>query len=160
VLVNNAAHYVPAPAQDTRLEDWQQHFDTNVTAPFVLCAAARPSLIASGSGVVVNVLSTLASRPVAGTAAYSASKAALLSLTQTLALEWAADGVRVVAVSPGVVDTPVHSRQHLEQLASAHPLGRVGNADEIAQAILFLASPASDWSTGTVLVVDGGISLA
>ena len=160
LLVNNAALYKAASVAKMPLSEWQIHFDLNLRAPFLLCQAAYPWLKDSGSGVVVNVLSTLAQRPMPGVAAYSASKAALLSLTQTLALEWAKDGIRSVAVSPGVVDTPIHGGRDLSEMAAMHPLGRVGTAQEIAAAILFLASGASAWTTGSILTVDGGIHLA
>ncbi len=160
ILVNNAAVYRAASIAGMGLDDWQEHFDVNLRAPFLLCQAAYPWLKDSGRGVVVNVLSTLATRPVPAVAAYSASKAALLSLTQTMALEWAGDGIRSVAVSPGVVDTPIHGGRDLAEMAAMHPLGRVGTAAEVAAAIAFLASDASAWTTGSVLTVDGGIHLA
>ncbi len=161
VLVNNAGLFQPAPAAACTLESWQEHLAVNSTGPFLLCREAYIDLKRSGHGVIVNVLTNLAQRPVAGTAAYSASKAALLSLTQCLALEWAKDGIRVVAVAPGVVDTPIHSdRGRLDAMAPMHPLGRVGRAEEVADAILFLASDRSGWTTGAVLNVDGGIGLA
>jgi len=160
VVVNNAALYRAESVARMSLQDWQMHFDLNLRAPFLLCQAAHPWLKSSGRGVVVNVLSTLAQRPVPGVAAYSASKAALWSLTQTLALEWAGDGIRSVAVSPGVVDTPIHEGRDLTEMAAMHPLGRVGTAQEIAAAILYLACDASAWTTGSVLTVDGGIHLA
>ena len=109
--------------------------------------------------MIVNVLTTLAHRPVPGAGAYAASKAALLSLTRSWALEWASDGIRVVAIAPGVVDTPIHDRENLEKMASAHPLGRVGRSEEVAAAAVFLAGEQSTWTTGCVLDVDGGIAL-
>ncbi len=160
VLVNNAALYGPSSGLETTVEAFQAHLATNTLGPFFLAQAAFPHLKNSDGGVVVNVLSTLAHRPVPGVAAYSASKAALLSLTQTLALEWATHSIRVVAVSPGVVDTPVHARESLDAMGPAHPLGRVGTADEVAAAVRFLVSPDSAWTTGSSLIVDGGISLA
>jgi len=160
LLFNNAALYRAAPVSEISDGDWQAHLDLNLSAPLWLCRSAYPWLRRSEAGVVLNCLSTLAQRPVAGVAAYSASKAALLSLTQTLALEWAPDGIRVVAVSPGVVQTPIHGGADLAPMAALHPLGRVGRAEEIAAAALFLASDESAWTTGTVLTVDGGIHLA
>jgi glucose 1-dehydrogenase len=159
LLFNNAALFRPGAVSEAEPGDWDEHFAVNLRAPALLCRAAYPHLKEAG-GVVVNNLSTLAQRPVAGVAAYSATKAALLSLTGTLALEWAADGIRVVAVSPGVVDTPIHSPGNLERMAPAHPLGRVGRPEEIAEAVVFLAGPRSAWTTGSVLTVDGGILLA
>jgi NAD(P)-dependent dehydrogenase (short-subunit alcohol dehydrogenase family) len=81
-------------------------------------------------------------------------------LTRTLALEWAPDGIRVNSVSPGVVDTPIHGPGSAESMNEAHPLGRIGRPEEVARAIVFLASPSSRWTTGANLDVDGGIRLA
>lgn len=160
LLFNNAALYRPSSVAGISSEEWQEHLDLNLTAPLFLCRAAYPWLKRSEAAVVINCLSTLAQRPMPGVAAYSASKAALLSVTQTLALEWAPDGIRVVAVSPGVVDTPIHGGTDLSPMAAMHPLGRVGRPEEIAAAALYLASQASAWTTGSILTVDGGIHLA
>lgn len=160
LLVNNAAVYRPGPVAELELSQWQAHFDLNVRAPFLLCQAAHPWLAAANDAVVVNVLTNLAHRPVPGVAAYSASKAALLSLGQTLALEWAKDGIRVVSVSPGVVQTPIHRGADISSAAAMHPLGRIGTTEEVAAAILFLATSESGWTTGSDLCVDGGLHLA
>jgi NAD(P)-dependent dehydrogenase (short-subunit alcohol dehydrogenase family) len=160
VLVNNAGIYRPGRVAELQLSDWQAQFDLNVRAPFFLCKAAYPWLKKADGAVVVNVLSNLAQRPVANAAAYSASKAALQSLGETLALEWAKDDIRVVAVSPGVVDTPIHGGADLSGVAAEHPLRRIGKPEEVASAILFLACDASAWITGSNVFVDGGIHLA
>ena len=120
---------------------------------------AHPHLEAA-RGSIVNILTTVAHRATQGVSAYSSSKAALEMLGRCLALEWAADGVRVNAVSPGVVDTPIHDPGRLEVMAPAHPLGRVGQPEEVARAVVFLASDASGWITGANLDVDGGIRIA
>jgi NAD(P)-dependent dehydrogenase (short-subunit alcohol dehydrogenase family) len=159
LLVNNAGLYRPGKLVDTELGDWQAHFDLNVRAPYLLCKAAYRWLKEAEAAVVVNVLSNLAHRPVPGAAAYCASKAALLSLGQALSLEWAEDGIRVVSVSPGVVQTPIHKGADLGGAAKMHPLGRVGTADEVASAILFLASEESAWTTGSDFSIDGGLHL-
>ncbi|HKI84577.1 MAG TPA: SDR family oxidoreductase [Candidatus Krumholzibacteria bacterium] len=159
ILVNNAGLYFPQPVTELELDQWQAHFDLNVRAPYLLCKAAYSWLKAAEEAVVVNVLSNLAHRPVRGAAAYCASKAALLSFGQSLALEWAADGIRVVSVSPGVVQTPIHQGADLRGAAKMHPLGRIGTAEEVASAILFLASEESAWTTGSDFSVDGGLHL-
>lgn len=159
ILVNNAGLYRPRPVVELELADWQAHFALNVRAPYLLCKAAHPWLEAAEDAVVVNVLSNLAHRPVPGAAAYCASKAALLSFGRSLALEWAEHGIRVVSVSPGIVQTPIHRGADLRGAATMHPLGRVGTADEVASAILFLASKESSWTTGSDFSVDGGLHL-
>lgn len=159
ILVHNAATYAPAPARETVAASWDAHFAVNVTAPFRLSVAAHPHLEAA-RGVIVSILTNLALRPVANTAAYSASKAALASLTQTLALEWAPDGIRVVGVAAGVVDSGLHDDAVLEAMAGAHPLGRVGRPEEVADAVAFLCDEGSSWTTGAILPVDGGLGLA
>lgn len=160
LLVNNAAVYGAVPALGDDEESWRRQFDVNLHAPWRLCRLAHPHLKASGSGVVINVLSTLAHRAMPGVSAYASSKAALEMLGRCLALEWAADQIRVNAVSPGVVDTPIHEPGAAESMAAAHPLGRVGQPEEVARAIAFLASDESSWTTGANLDVDGGIRIA
>jgi NAD(P)-dependent dehydrogenase (short-subunit alcohol dehydrogenase family) len=159
VLVNNAGVYEPAAALATGLQTWDRHFATNVRAAFWLSRISHPHLRASGNGVVLNVLSTVGDRPVPGVTAYAASKAALRSLTESLALEWANDRIRVVGLALGVVATPLHDARHLAAMAPAHPLGRVGTPEEVADAALFLVSDQARWITGAVLPVDGGIHL-
>lgn len=159
LLVNNAAVYGPAPQIEDTAEAWRRHFEINLHAPWLLCRLAYPYLRKSGSAVVINVLSTLGHRAMAGLSAYCTSKAALDMLGRCLALEWAADGIRVNSVSPGVIDTPIHEPGVAESMAAAHPLGRVGQPEDVARAIAFLASAESAWTTGTNLDVDGGIRL-
>jgi hypothetical protein len=158
-LVNNAGCYVPARFMEEPPESFRRHFEVNVEGAAHFARACHP-LLAERGGVVLNVLSTVAHRPAPMVASYAASKAALLSLTRSWALEWAADGIRSVAVAPGVVDTPIHDRQRLAEMGPAHPLGRVGRPEEIAAAVDFLLGPGSQWTTGAILDVDGGISLA
>lgn len=173
VLVNCAGVVKYRAFADVPLAELLEQFEINTFAPFVLSQSAGVHLAAHGGGAIVNVSSTLGLRPAPLTAAYAASKAALISLTRSLALELGPAGVRVNAVAPGVVDTAmVHvprtagselprERQiavELEQLRRLHPLGRFGTAAEIAEAVLFLIE--ARFVTGSVLVADGGISLA
>lgn len=167
VLVNNAGIYKPASFTAETPEHWLWHFQTNLFAAVNLTSLLWSDL-KKNKGSVVNVSSTLGLRPIAGTGAYSASKAAMNSWTQTLALEGAADGIRVNAICPGLVDTPIHSyhkstdpemmalRKRLDNL---QPLGRVGEPDEIASAIYFAATDAAKWMTGALVPVDGGVIL-
>ncbi len=170
ILVNCAGTYSPGTAGDTPKEVWDESLATNLTGPYVLTREALPHLRRERGGVVINVSSTLGLKPTAGAAAYCAAKAGLLQLTRATALEESPRGVRVNAVCPGVVDTPIHRQRagedtarittFLEQMARLHPIGRVGRSEEIAALILFLASDASSWTTGAIVTIDGGISLA
>jgi NAD(P)-dependent dehydrogenase (short-subunit alcohol dehydrogenase family) len=138
--------------------------DLNLRAPFRLLRAAIPQLVAR-RGAVVNVSSVAGPRAFPGLAAYCVSKAALDQLTRCAALELAASGVRVNAVDPGVVVSNLHLRSgmapeayaaFLERSKQTHPLGRTGQAEEIAELVLFLASPRAGWITGETVCIDGG----
>lgn len=166
-LVNNAAVQLPGPAVDLSAQAWDETMTTNVRAAFLASQAAYPLLKAVG-GCIVNIASVHALATSAEMAAYAASKGALVSLTRALALEFGPVGVRVNAVLPGAVETsmlqeglkrggPESASAARARLEERTPLGRVGLPEEIAQAILFLASPeTSSFITGECLVVDGG----
>lgn len=168
ILINNAGVYLSKTLFETSLEDWTSTLSVNLTGPFVLTRAALPRL-REQEGAIVNVSSSLGERPMAGAAAYCAAKAGLDMLTRATALEEAPHGVRVNAVCPGVVDTPIHRqrvgddpeqvRGFLDQMSGYHPLGRVGTPEEVAALVVFLASEESAWTTGAVMMIDGGISL-
>ncbi|MBI4605224.1 MAG: SDR family oxidoreductase [Planctomycetes bacterium] len=170
VLVNNAGSFLGGTVGETSLEAWSESLAANLTGPFVLTRAALPQLRRERRGAVVNVASTLGLKPIARAAAYSVAKAGLIMLTRATALEEARNGVRANAVCPGVVDTPIHARRasggpegvaaFLEALGKQHPVGRIGKPEEVASAVLFLASEASAWTTGAVITIDGGISIA
>ncbi|WP_300156551.1 SDR family oxidoreductase [Solidesulfovibrio sp.] len=165
-LVNNAALQVAKPLERTSPAEFQAVLATNLLAPFQLSVALLDALGLAG-GAIVNIASVHAQATSREIGAYAASKAALLGLTRTMALEFAARGIRANAVLPGAVDTPMLRRglerdlhgaaDPLAELARRHPLGRVGRPEEIAQAVVFLADPAkSSFMTGQGLVVDGG----
>ena len=167
ILVNNAGTFARAGLLDTDEATWDDQIATNLTGTYLMTKAALPALVES-KGNIINISSTCGIRPVPNTAAYSAAKAGVVSLTQTTALEYAPQGVRVNCIAPGVVETPMHlgnleSEADLEQfrtdMAAMHPLGRVGQPEDIAKAALFLASDEAVWVTGVVLPVDGGIAL-
>jgi len=163
-LVNAAGIIASGSVESTGDADWNTMMDINATAPFRLMRAAAPALIQS-RGTVVNVSSVTGLRAFPGVLAYCVSKAALDQLTRCAALELAAKGVRVNAVNPGVVVSNLHRRGGMNEenyatfLARArdtHPLGRAGDAREIADLIFFLASDASGWITGETISIDGG----
>jgi NAD(P)-dependent dehydrogenase (short-subunit alcohol dehydrogenase family) len=167
VLVNCAGTSAVGPVESTPLETWRRVLDTNLTGVFLMCRAAIPHL-RSRRGAIVNVASQLAFSAVGGFAAYCASKAAVAHLSRCLALELIGDGVRVNVVCPGAVDTPllrsafpggVSPQGTLDDLIGAHPIGRLGTADEIAAAVSWLASDDASFAVGAALVVDGGYIL-
>ncbi len=167
VLVNNAGIYLPSPFETESEKNWNAQFATNLFGPVLLTRGLWKQLL-KNKGAVVNVSSTLGLRPIENTGAYSASKAALNSWTQTLALEAGPQGVRVNAVCPGLVDTPIHFFHHSEKaehkalrdkLDKMQPLKRMGSGEDIAKAVYFAATDASSWMTGALIPVDGGISL-
>lgn len=167
VLVNNAGIYQPSLFENETEQNWNAQFATNLFGPVLLTRGVWKQLV-HNKGAVVNVSSTLGLRPIEKTGAYSASKAALNSWTQTLALEAGPEGVRVNAVCPGLVDTPIHFFHQSEkiehkairqQLDKMQPLKRMGAGDDIAKAVYFAATDESSWMTGALIPVDGGISL-
>jgi NAD(P)-dependent dehydrogenase (short-subunit alcohol dehydrogenase family) len=165
------------PALEVTREELEAQLAVNFTSAFRLSQLVATELVAAGSGgAIVHVASTLATSPAAGTAAYAASKAALIAWTKSLALELAPYSIRVNAVAPGIIDTDmVHVlrsaeaepmtederakrvSEQLATLAALHPLGRLGSAEEVAEAVRYLLE--ATFVTGTVLVVDGGLTL-
>jgi NAD(P)-dependent dehydrogenase (short-subunit alcohol dehydrogenase family) len=164
ILVNNAGAFPFSPTVDQDLASYEAIFNTNVRGTFFLTAALLPKMITGGGGSIVNVTTIAGLAGIAGTAAYGASKAAIDSMTRTWAAEFGKDGVRVNAVAPGHTDTEnvtaMIGRDNFEQAGAATPLGRLGHPREIAEAIVFLASPRSSYITGTTLIADGGVIAA
>ena len=165
VLVNCAGQELVANALDTSAEWWDRVMSTNLRGVFLLSRAALPSMLEQGRGVIINVASQLAFVGARNFVAYTASKGGVINLTRSMALDHAADGIRVNALCPGAVDTPLLRRQFadregpqgtMEDLAALHPMGRIGHADELGRATVFLASDDSSFMTGAMLVVDGG----
>jgi len=165
ILVNNAAispHFGPLLAADEG--QWDKIMDTNVKGVFRACQAAAPGMQAQGGGKIINIISVSGLQPTPGLGLYGVTKAAVLMLTKVLALELGGAHIQVNAIAPGVIktrfsqvlwDTPQISEHILGRL----PLGRFGEAAEVAQMALFLAAPASDYVTGSVFQVDGGMSI-
>ncbi len=169
VLVNSAGITSYEPVDSLPMRHWQRLLDTNLTALFESCQAVAPHLrrtIASGlaSGTaIVNVASLTAVAGEPGMAAYSAAKAGALNFTRSLALEWIRDGIRVNAVSPGAIDTPMATATTGDAriaaiFADTIPIGRFGKPEEIAAAIAFLASDDASFVVGANLLVDGGMT--
>lgn len=164
-LVHNAGIYAQATTLESSDESWHQMFETNLFGVIRLTQALYPFLKKS-RGSITTVSSTLGLRPTPNAAAYSATKAALINWGHSFAKEVAGDGVRVNCICPGIVDTPIHAARPqmerselMERLATMQPLGRVGRPEEIAHMIWALSGPGSEWTTGAVVSVDGGINL-
>lgn len=166
-LVNNAGIGVAARLGDTSDADWDAILDVNLTAMFRLTRAALPALLATGAGRVVNVASVAAIVGVGNRAAYCASKAGVLGLTRSLAVDYARDGLRANAICPGTVDTewigkildgapdPAGTRARME---SRQLDGRMGSPQEVAAGICFLLTPAARFVNGSAFVMDGGMT--
>ena len=169
-VVNNAAIQISKPILETSVEEWDQTMASNLRSVFLGAKFAHPFLRAAGGGAIVNVSSVHAIATSANISAYAASKGGLLALTRSMAIEFALDNIRVNAVLPGAVDTPMLRRSmkrgqfgeesiqaRLENLANKTVNGRIGTPQEIAQSIYFLAdNTQSSFITGQALVVDGG----
>lgn len=170
-LVHNAGIYEQATTLSSTDQSWHHMFETNLFGVIRLTQALYPFL-KSNRGSITTVSSTLGLRPTPSTPAYSASKAALINWGHSFAKEAAADGVRVNSVCPGIVETPIHAarpgggtgnaqdmKMLMAQMAPFQPLGRVGQPEEVAHMIWSLSGPGSEWTTGAVVTVDGGINL-
>jgi NAD(P)-dependent dehydrogenase (short-subunit alcohol dehydrogenase family) len=160
ILVNNAAIYPFGPTHDTTEEAFDKVYSLNVKAPYFLVAELAPLMAKRGKGTIVNLSTMVADYGAAGMALYGSSKAAIKLLTKAWAAEYGPSGVRVNAVSPGPTRTEGTGAmgEGLEQLAAQAPAGRPATADEIAEAIVFLASDRASFIHGITLPVDGGRS--
>lgn len=159
ILVNNAAHFPGALTVEQDVASFERTFDINVIGTYFLTQGLVTGMLARGYGSIVNVTSLVASKGVPGASAYSASKAALESLTRTWATEFASHGVRVNSVAPGPTNTEGVAAvwgDVNEELGRGLPLGRTGAPEEIAEAVLYLASPRASFITGALLHADGG----
>lgn len=167
VLVNNAAIELDLPFSQVTAEIFDRVLAVNLRAPLLVTQALTPLFPAAG-GAIVNISSIHATHAFANSIPYACSKAGLVALTRNLALELASKGIRVNAVCPGYIDTPMwdewlSSSEDPERLAretaSLHPLGRRGRPADVAAAVAYLAGPQSSWVTGTHLVIDGGLTI-
>jgi NAD(P)-dependent dehydrogenase (short-subunit alcohol dehydrogenase family) len=166
VLVNVAGIGSTTTAPETPLDVWEDVFAVNARGTFLCCKHAIPTMIARGGGAIVNIASVAAIVGLRNRAAYCASKGAVVSLTRALAVDHVKDGIRINAVCPGTVDSPWvrrlvdESGESLDELTARQPLGRLGTVEEIAEAVAYLASDAASFVTGSVLVIDGGLTAA
>lgn len=174
ILVNNVGGSFPGSAESISEEDWERQMDFNLRSAFLCCKHALPHLRARGKGAIVNLSSIAALRMSADRPhiAYSASKYGILAMTKSIALEQARQGVRCNTVVPGLMHTPLVEHRLVRQLGANDaaqliarrnaqvPTGQMGDAWDIAHAVLFLASDEAKHITGTEIVVDGGISAA
>lgn len=166
IAVNNAAtnpHFGPILTADEG--QWDKILDTNLKSVFRVAKAVAPHMKARGGGKIINVASVAGLRPFPAMGIYSVSKAGVIMLTQVLALELASDNIQVNCIAPGVIKTRFsqvlwQTPQLAEPILKGTPLGRFGEPEDVAGLALFLASPASDYVTGAVFVVDGGINVA
>jgi NAD(P)-dependent dehydrogenase (short-subunit alcohol dehydrogenase family) len=161
ILVNNAGINIRGPIQQLTEADWDAVIDTNLKGPFLCARAIGPSMVSRGWGRVINLGSVLGVIALPGRAPYASSKAGIINLTRVLALEWAGTGVTANAICPGafatemnrsLLDDPVKYKEFVAQI----PMGRWGELEELNGAVVFLASDASSYVTGTQLFVDGG----
>ncbi len=163
ILVNNAGRTLNKPLLETTVEDWDAVLRTNARGNFVHSREAVRAMAEAGGGAIVSVVSVVASIAMKELAAYAASKGAITQLTKVIAVEYGHRGIRANAVAPGVVETDIlqstgvqDSRGTLAGYGAAHPIGRVAQPSEIAEVIAFLASPASSFMTGALVMADGG----
>jgi len=165
ILVNNAGASWGAPFEEMPLDRWRRVLDTNVTGSMLVTRAALPAMKARRYGKIINITSVMGlvgfAPEIVEAAGYSASKGALVALTRDLAVKYGRFGICVNAIAPGFIPTRMSEgvlERSGERIVAATPLGRVGRPDDVTGAVVFLASRASDYVTGQVLAVDGGLT--
>jgi NAD(P)-dependent dehydrogenase (short-subunit alcohol dehydrogenase family) len=162
ILVNNAGIIRYGSVVDMDEESWDALFAVDLKGCFLCSKYAVPQMLSQASGNIINIASVLGLVSFPGHAAYSAAKAGVIGLTRAMALDHARDGIRVNCICPGTIRTPMNDRNYdaatLELLGQCHPIGRLGTPEEIGRVIAFLASDDSAFLTGSILVVDGGLS--
>jgi len=169
ILFNCAGYVADGALLDCELEDWDRSFEINVRSMYLIIRAFLPDMIRRRAGNIINVASVASSlKGVKNRAAYSASKAAVLGLTKSVAIDYMDQGVRCNAICPGTVDTPSLSQrmqafddpeEARRMFIARQPMGRLGTPEEIAEAAVYLASDESAFVTGQPLIVDGGLTL-
>lgn len=164
ILVNNAGIAVIEPTLETDLDTWERTMAINLRTPLILAQALAPAMIAQKAGKIVNISSQASVIAIEGHASYSASKAGLNALTRNMAAEWARHNVQVNAVCPTIIMTPLGKlvwgdRAKSQPMLDRTPLGRFGEPVEVADMVLYLASPASDLVNGATMMIDAGFSV-
>ena len=167
VLVNSAGVRLSGNLETTSLNEWTYHFNNNVTGTFLACKYALPLLKKGKQSSIVNLASINSIRGAKNMLAYATSKSALISFTASLALDLTKHNIRVNAVAPGAIDTPMLAsfkkdltlKEYEKRMQENHPIGRIGKPKEVASVIYFLASEAASFMTGLTLPVDGGRSI-
>jgi NAD(P)-dependent dehydrogenase (short-subunit alcohol dehydrogenase family) len=156
VVINNAGIFVPKPFTDYTPDDFSRVVSTNLAGFFYVTQEAARHMRRNGGGQILNISTTLARQPVAGinAALTNLTKGGLDSVTRALAIEYSGEGIRVNAIAPGIIDTPMHQPENHETLKHLHPIARLGTVQEIVDAALFLVR--ASFITGAVLYVDGG----
>ncbi len=166
VVVNSAGVAGGGPVHLLSVEEWDRVVDINLKGTFLVCKHAVPAMLEQGAGSIVNIASIEGLEASEGGSAYNASKAGVVLLTRNMAMDYGRRGLRVNAICPGFVDTPLFNQvfdtagleEYRGRILEAHQLGRAGRPEEIANAALFLASDEASFVTGHALVVDGGFT--
>jgi 3-oxoacyl-[acyl-carrier protein] reductase len=160
ILVNNAGIGISQLLMDTTLEEWESLMKSNLTAPFLCAKAVLPHMVRAEYGRIINISSIWGLSGGSFEVAYSASKGGLIAFTKALAKEVARSGITVNAVAPGAIETDMLwnlSPEEKRELAEETPVGRLGHPDDVAHAVLFLASPSASYVTGQVISPNGGL---
>ena len=167
IVFNNAGVYLEKVAEETTEEEWNLVLDVNLKGTFLVSKRAIPHMKRQGGGVIINNSSDAGLVGNKACAAYCASKGGVTIMTKAMALDYAKDNIRVNCVNPGVIDTPMvasevaraaDKERYIEQMNADHPVGRIGTPEEVAKAVLFLASDDSSFVTGAALSIDGGLT--
>lgn len=168
ILFNNAGVIDRTNLTTSTISDWERVIDTNLKGIFLVSRFAIPQMIKGGGGSIVNNASISGFLAAPNTASYHASKGGVITLTKSIAYDYAKDGIRANCVCPGLVETPMPTsrlkpgetwEERAKEWVKDIPLGRIGKPEDIARAVLFLASDEASWITGIALVVDGGVSM-